>query len=148
MKPTARGYAPLTSLFYRRFRGFRRHGFGLVPGLAPSSSEVRRWQRQDRRGSPKSPILAAVARRHDATRFQVPLAWVPGDPMVIAIPKAADVAHVRIIAASSRLSSRLGTWQRSRGFSAPDRGAACAPVVRLSSFRSSAGRVPPPPKPA
>lgn len=40
--------------------------------------------------------LAAVAQRHQATPAQVALAWVLRRPGVIAIPKAADVAHVRL----------------------------------------------------
>ena len=43
---------------------------------------------------PTSPALAAVAQRHDVTPFQVALAWVLRDPLVIAIPKAGDVAHI------------------------------------------------------
>jgi diketogulonate reductase-like aldo/keto reductase len=43
---------------------------------------------------PKSPALSAIAKSHDAAPFQVALAWVLRDPMVIAIPKAADVTHV------------------------------------------------------
>ena len=43
---------------------------------------------------PPSPALSAIAARHDATPFQVALAWALRDPMVIAIPKASDVAHV------------------------------------------------------
>jgi diketogulonate reductase-like aldo/keto reductase len=43
---------------------------------------------------PNSPALSAVAKRHGATPFQVALAWVLRDPMVIAIPKAADAVHV------------------------------------------------------
>lgn len=43
---------------------------------------------------PNSPALAAVAKRHGVTSFQVALAWVLRDPLVIAIPKAGDVAHI------------------------------------------------------
>lgn len=42
----------------------------------------------------KNPALHAVAQRHGATPAQVALAWVMRQPGVIAIPKAADVAHV------------------------------------------------------
>ncbi len=44
---------------------------------------------------PNSPALAAVAERHRVTPFTVALAWVLRDPAVIAIPKAADLAHVQ-----------------------------------------------------
>ena len=39
--------------------------------------------------------LKAVADQHGATPYQVALAWVMRAPGVFAIPKAADVAHVR-----------------------------------------------------
>jgi len=39
--------------------------------------------------------LAEIAERHDATPAQVALAWTIREPGVIAIPKAASVAHVK-----------------------------------------------------
>ncbi|WP_333671307.1 aldo/keto reductase [Elioraea tepidiphila] len=47
--------------------------------------------------------LAEVAARHGATPAQVALAWTLRRPGVIAIPKAADPAHVRENAASAAL---------------------------------------------
>jgi diketogulonate reductase-like aldo/keto reductase len=44
--------------------------------------------------------LAAIAARHGATPAQVALAFVLARPGVIAIPKAADTAHVRLNAAA------------------------------------------------
>ena len=41
------------------------------------------------------PVLSRVAKRHDATPAQIALAWVLREPGVIAIPKAASVAHVK-----------------------------------------------------
>jgi diketogulonate reductase-like aldo/keto reductase len=43
----------------------------------------------------RSPALAAVAQRHDATPGQVALAWCLRAGQVMAIPKASTVAHVR-----------------------------------------------------
>lgn len=43
---------------------------------------------------PRSPALSAVAENHGVTPFQVALAWVLRDPMMIAIPKASDATHV------------------------------------------------------
>ena len=43
----------------------------------------------------KHPALKAVAQRHGVTPAQVALAWVLRRPGVIAIPKAADTAHVQ-----------------------------------------------------
>ncbi|WP_428483727.1 aldo/keto reductase [Rhodopila sp.] len=50
-----------------------------------------------------SPALRAVARRHRVTPAQVAIAWGLRHPMVISIPKAADVAHVRENAAAATL---------------------------------------------
>ncbi len=44
---------------------------------------------------PRSAALAAVAKRYDATPFQIALAWAMRDPNIIAIPKASGEAHVR-----------------------------------------------------
>lgn len=44
---------------------------------------------------PASPALAAIAKRHGQTPFIIALAWALRDPTVIAIPKAADLAHVQ-----------------------------------------------------
>ncbi|MBV8623460.1 MAG: aldo/keto reductase [Herbaspirillum sp.] len=44
----------------------------------------------------RNAALAAVAQRHGATPAQVALAWVLRRPGVMAIPKAADEAHVRL----------------------------------------------------
>ncbi len=54
------------------------------------------------------PVLTAVAKRHDATPAQIALAWVIREDGIIAIPKAARVAHVRENrgAADLRLSKR------------------------------------------
>jgi diketogulonate reductase-like aldo/keto reductase len=51
----------------------------------------------------RSPALATVAKRHDATPAQVAIAWAMRDGNVIAIPKAADLEHVRQNAAAAAL---------------------------------------------
>jgi diketogulonate reductase-like aldo/keto reductase len=51
----------------------------------------------------RSPALNAVAKRHNATPAQVAIAWAIRDGNVIAIPKAADPAHVRQNAAAAAL---------------------------------------------
>jgi diketogulonate reductase-like aldo/keto reductase len=43
---------------------------------------------------PPSGVLGEIARRHDVGPSQVALAWVLTQPDVIAIPKAAQIAHV------------------------------------------------------
>lgn len=47
--------------------------------------------------------LGRIARRLDATSAQIALAWVLRQPNVIAIPKAADPAHIRANAAATEL---------------------------------------------
>ncbi len=51
-----------------------------------------------------SPVLAAVARRHDATPAQVALAWALREGGVLAIPKAGSVAHAVENAAAATLT--------------------------------------------
>ena len=52
----------------------------------------------------RSPALAAVARRHEATPAQVAIAWSLRDGATISIPKAATEAHVRQNAAAATLA--------------------------------------------
>jgi diketogulonate reductase-like aldo/keto reductase len=51
----------------------------------------------------RSRALAEVATRHGVTPAQVAIAWAMRDGNVIAIPKAADPAHVRQNAAAAAL---------------------------------------------
>ena len=69
--------------------------FDLLPKLTKRGIPVMAYSPVGQGRLPASPALAAVAQRHGATPFQVALAWVLRDPNVIAIPKAADEAHVR-----------------------------------------------------
>jgi diketogulonate reductase-like aldo/keto reductase len=69
--------------------------FDLMPQLAKRRTPVMAYSPVSQGRLPPSPGLAAVAKRHGATPFQIALAWVLRDPNVIAIPKAADEAHVR-----------------------------------------------------
>jgi len=49
----------------------------------------------------RSPALAAVARRHNATPAQIAIAWSLRDGQIISIPKATDLEHVRENAATA-----------------------------------------------
>jgi diketogulonate reductase-like aldo/keto reductase len=49
----------------------------------------------------RSPALAAVAKRHNATPAQIAIAWSLRDGHVISIPKASDIQHVRENAAAA-----------------------------------------------
>ncbi len=69
--------------------------FDLLPALQARGVPLTAYSPVEQGRLPRSDALAAVAERHDATPAQAALAWVLRRPDVIAIPKAADVAHVR-----------------------------------------------------
>jgi diketogulonate reductase-like aldo/keto reductase len=69
--------------------------FDLLPKLARRHIPVMAYSPVGQGHLPVSPALAAIAGRYGVTPFQVALAWVLRDPNVIAIPKAADEAHLR-----------------------------------------------------
>ena len=69
--------------------------FDLAPELARRGLPLMAYTPVGHGRLPRSPALEAVAARHSVTVYQVALAWVLRDPDVIAIPKAADEAHVR-----------------------------------------------------
>jgi diketogulonate reductase-like aldo/keto reductase len=68
--------------------GYSPFGSGRFPSLSTAGGKV----------------LGAVARAHAATPFQVALAFLTRDSHVFAIPKAADVAHVKSNAAAAELT--------------------------------------------
>jgi diketogulonate reductase-like aldo/keto reductase len=68
--------------------------FDLLPKLAQRRIPAMAYSPVGQGRLPYSPALAAVGKRHGVTAFQVALAWVLRGPNVIAIPKAADTAHV------------------------------------------------------
>jgi diketogulonate reductase-like aldo/keto reductase len=69
--------------------------FELLPKLAALRTPVMAYSPVGQGRLPHSPALATIAKRYEVTAFQVALSWVLRDPNVIAIPKAADEAHVR-----------------------------------------------------
>ncbi len=69
--------------------------FELMPKLAARRMPVMAYSPVGQGRLPLSSGLASIAKRYQVTPFQVALAWVLRDPNVIAIPKAADEAHVR-----------------------------------------------------
>ena len=68
--------------------------FDLMPQLSRRQIPTMAYSPVGQGRLPASPVLFAIAKRHGVTTFQVALAWVLRDPMVIAIPKAADATHV------------------------------------------------------
>jgi diketogulonate reductase-like aldo/keto reductase len=68
--------------------------FDLLPRLKDRHIPTMAYSPVGQGRLPDSPALSTIAKRHGVTPFQVALAWVLRDPMVIAIPKAADAAHL------------------------------------------------------
>lgn len=68
--------------------------FDLLPQLRQRQIPTMAYSPVGQGRLPESRALTVVAQRHGATPFQVALAWVLRDPMVIAIPKASDTVHV------------------------------------------------------
>lgn len=69
--------------------------FDLLPALKARGVPLTAYSPVEQGRLTRNDALAVVAERHEATPAQVALAWVLRRPDVIAIPKAADVAHVR-----------------------------------------------------
>ena len=68
--------------------------FDLLPQLGRMGIPTMAYSPVGQGRLPTSPALAAIGQRLGATPFQVALAWVLRDPMVIAIPKATDAKHL------------------------------------------------------
>jgi diketogulonate reductase-like aldo/keto reductase len=69
--------------------------FELLPWLAAQKIPVMAYSPVEQGGLPRGGALKTVADRHGVTPYQVALAWVLRHPDVMAIPKAADIKHVR-----------------------------------------------------
>ena len=68
--------------------------FDLLPQLRQRQIPIMAYSPIGQGQLPTSCALSKVAERHEVTPYQVALAWVLRDPLVIAIPKAAEPAHV------------------------------------------------------
>jgi diketogulonate reductase-like aldo/keto reductase len=68
--------------------------FDLLPTMAKRKIPAMAYSPIEQGRLPKSGALADIARRCEATTFQVALAWVLRRPDIIAIPKAATIDHV------------------------------------------------------
>lgn len=68
--------------------------YDLLPAMAARAIPLMAYSPIEQGRLPNSGALADVARRYGATTFQIALAWVLRRPDVIAIPKAATIAHV------------------------------------------------------
>jgi diketogulonate reductase-like aldo/keto reductase len=68
--------------------------FDLLPAMAARGIPAMAYSPIEQGRLPKSGMLTEIAKRYGATTFQIALAWVLRRPDVIAIPKAATIAHV------------------------------------------------------
>ncbi|WP_250471425.1 aldo/keto reductase [Caballeronia sp. GAFFF1] len=69
--------------------------FDLLPWLRERRLPAMAYSPVDHARLPRGGVLAKIAAARGVSAFQVALAWVLQQPEVFAIPKAADVAHVR-----------------------------------------------------
>ena len=75
--------------------GRRGSEFDLLPALADRGVAVMAYSPVEQGRLKAEGVLTAVADRHGVSPYQVALAWVMRMPGVLAIPKSADVDHVR-----------------------------------------------------
>jgi diketogulonate reductase-like aldo/keto reductase len=77
--------------------------FDLLPDLQRRGIAAMAYSPIEQGNLPDSPALAQIAKRHSATTFQIALAWVLRRPGLVAIAKAATVAHVAENAAAAEI---------------------------------------------
>ncbi|MGZ3145400.1 aldo/keto reductase [Lentzea chajnantorensis] len=92
------GFCQTDQILYNLSRRGPEHD--LLPWLAERSISVMAYSPVEQGRLLRSPVLAEVARRHDASPAQVALAWVLRRPGVTAIPKSSSPEHVRENAAA------------------------------------------------
>ncbi|MEU7479876.1 aldo/keto reductase [Lentzea sp. NPDC042327] len=92
------GFCQTDQILYNLSRRGPEHD--LLPWLAERSIPVMAYSPVEQGRLLRSPVLAEVARRHDASPAQVALAWVLRRPGVTAIPKSSSPEHVRENAAA------------------------------------------------
>ena len=69
--------------------------FDLIPWMNDHRMPVMAYSPIEQGRLPASGVLQTIAGRHDASVFQIALAWLLQKPNVIAIPKASSADHVR-----------------------------------------------------
>jgi diketogulonate reductase-like aldo/keto reductase len=69
--------------------------FDLIPWMKKHRMPLMAYSPIEQGRLPASGILQTIARRHEASVFQIALAWLLQKPNVIAIPKASSPDHVR-----------------------------------------------------
>jgi diketogulonate reductase-like aldo/keto reductase len=69
--------------------------FDLVPWMTARGMPLMAYSPIEQGRLPRGGALQAIARRHEASPFQIALAWLLNRSGVIAIPKASSVQHVQ-----------------------------------------------------
>jgi diketogulonate reductase-like aldo/keto reductase len=69
--------------------------FDLIPWMAQHQMPLMAYSPIEQGQLPRSGALQAIATKHEASLFQIALAWLLRQPGVIAIPKASSPDHVR-----------------------------------------------------
>jgi diketogulonate reductase-like aldo/keto reductase len=69
--------------------------FDLMPWMKARGMPLMAYSPIEQGRLPRGGALHAIAQRHQASPFQIALAWLLNRPGVIAIPKASSVQHVR-----------------------------------------------------
>jgi diketogulonate reductase-like aldo/keto reductase len=69
--------------------------FDLIPWMAQHQMPLMAYSPIEQGRLPRSGALQAIATKHEASPFQIALAWLRQQPGVIAIPKAGSLDHVR-----------------------------------------------------
>jgi diketogulonate reductase-like aldo/keto reductase len=69
--------------------------FDLIPWMAKHRMPLMAYSPIEQGRLPKTGILQTIGRSHDASSYQIALAWLLQKPGIIAIPKASSPAHVR-----------------------------------------------------
>ncbi|MCC7049050.1 MAG: aldo/keto reductase [Alphaproteobacteria bacterium] len=69
--------------------------FDLAPAARKRSMPIMAYSPLEQGRLTRKPGLEAVAKRHNASIYQVALAWTLAQPGVVAIPKATNPAHLR-----------------------------------------------------
>lgn len=96
--------------------------FALLPALAGRGVPVMAYSPVEQGRLPRGGALQEVADRHGVTAYQVALAWAVRSANVLAIPKAADAAHVHQNRdALDLVLTAEDTAEIDRAFAPPDR---------------------------
>jgi diketogulonate reductase-like aldo/keto reductase len=69
--------------------------FDLIPWMTARGMPLMAYSPIEQGRLPRGGALQAIARRHEASPFQIALAWLLNKPGMIAIPKASSVQHVQ-----------------------------------------------------